>query len=214
MKKAFTLIELLIVVAIIAILAAIAVPNFLEAQTRSKVSRMKADMRSVATGLEAYSVDNNRYVTGFGIKVPPVTGNYGLFLLSTPIAYISSAKMKDVFDRNPSNTQAGLLLHDALDADGKIIQDSTSGPTLYTINPLAKEAAWWIASRGPDKRSGFSSSDPEWNMYDRLYNANNPANPGALLADATYDATNGTMSQGNIQRMGGAPVRATEFANR
>jgi len=41
---AFTLIELLIVVAIIAILSAIAVPNFLEAQTRSKVSRTQADM--------------------------------------------------------------------------------------------------------------------------------------------------------------------------
>ena len=45
---AFTLIELLIVVAIIAILAAIAVPNFLEAQVRAKISRAKADMRSLA----------------------------------------------------------------------------------------------------------------------------------------------------------------------
>ena len=57
----FTLIELLIVVAIIAILAAIAAPNLLEAQTRSKVSRVHADMRSISTGLEAYRVDNSHY---------------------------------------------------------------------------------------------------------------------------------------------------------
>ncbi|NQU44909.1 prepilin-type N-terminal cleavage/methylation domain-containing protein, partial [bacterium] len=63
--RAFTLIELLIVVAIIAILAGIAVPNFLEAQVRAKVSKAKSDLRTVATGLEAYHVDNNRY--------PPIT---------------------------------------------------------------------------------------------------------------------------------------------
>src|SRR5438309_5491967 len=57
--KAFTLIELLIVVAIIAILAAIAVPNFLEAQTRSKVARCKADLRSVIMAMESYRIDNN-----------------------------------------------------------------------------------------------------------------------------------------------------------
>jgi prepilin-type N-terminal cleavage/methylation domain-containing protein len=61
MKKGFTLIELLIVVAIIAILAAIAVPNFLEAQVRSKVSRVQADQRSMATALASYYVDNNGY---------------------------------------------------------------------------------------------------------------------------------------------------------
>ena len=54
----FTLIELLIVVAIIAILAAIAVPNFLEAQTRTKVTRTIVEMRTVANATKAYLVDN------------------------------------------------------------------------------------------------------------------------------------------------------------
>src|SRR6056300_980877 len=61
LNRAFTLIELLIVVLIIAILAAIAVPNFLEFQTRAKVSRVKSDHRSLATAIEAYYVDNNQY---------------------------------------------------------------------------------------------------------------------------------------------------------
>src|ERR1041384_5513540 len=60
-KRAFTLIELLIVVAIIAILAAIAVPNFLEAQVRAKVSREINDMRAVATALESYASDCNAF---------------------------------------------------------------------------------------------------------------------------------------------------------
>ena len=60
-QHGFTLIELLIVVAIIAILAAIAVPNFLEAQTRAKISRVRADHRTIATGLEVYKVDTNKY---------------------------------------------------------------------------------------------------------------------------------------------------------
>ncbi|MBN1516074.1 hypothetical protein JXA32_05860 [Candidatus Sumerlaeota bacterium] len=55
------LVELLVVLLIIAILAAIAVPNFLEFQTRAKVSRAKADLRTMATALEAYFVDNRAY---------------------------------------------------------------------------------------------------------------------------------------------------------
>ena len=85
--RAFTLIELLIVVAIIAILAAIAIPNFLEAQTRSKVSRARADMRTIVTALEAYAVDNRTYPpnpdVSTGFNVTPLQ-------LTTPIAYLSS----------------------------------------------------------------------------------------------------------------------------
>ena len=69
-KKAFTLIELLIVVAIIAILAAIAVPNFREAQVRAKVSRAKSDMRSLVTAIEAYRVDTNHYPPDGNERLP------------------------------------------------------------------------------------------------------------------------------------------------
>ena len=108
MKKGFTLIELLIVVAIIAILAAIAVPNFLEAQVRSKVSRVRTDHRSLATAIEAYYVDNNSYPASTGpssdsayaflndstltvrtFKIRNTTDN-DFNTITTPIAYITS----------------------------------------------------------------------------------------------------------------------------
>lgn len=60
-SKAFTLIELLFVVAIIAVLAAIAVPNFLEAQTRSKIARARADMQVIKVGLGRYQSDHGAY---------------------------------------------------------------------------------------------------------------------------------------------------------
>ena len=84
--KAFTLIELLIVVAIIAILAAIAVPNFLEAQTRAKVSRVENDFRTIITAMEAYQayrVDTNAYIPHRNVPNE-------FDVLTTPIAYMTS----------------------------------------------------------------------------------------------------------------------------
>lgn len=97
----FTLIELLIVVAIIAILAAIAVPNFLEAQTRSKVSRVKADMRSFATAIEAYLVDNNRLYRTYRPNATWTRTRVNS-AFTTPIAYITSV-LPDPFNNVDQN---------------------------------------------------------------------------------------------------------------
>ena len=59
-KKGFTLIELMIVVAIIGILAAIAIPNFLKFQAKSKQSEAKSNLGAIFTGELAYYGEQNR----------------------------------------------------------------------------------------------------------------------------------------------------------
>lgn len=60
-RKGFTLIELMIVIAIIIILAAIAIPNYLRMTDRARRSRIAGDFTALATALEAYSVDWGAY---------------------------------------------------------------------------------------------------------------------------------------------------------
>ncbi len=60
-NRAFTLIELMIVVAIIGILAAIAIPNFLKFQARSKQSEVKANMKALFTAQKAYYQEKDTY---------------------------------------------------------------------------------------------------------------------------------------------------------
>ena len=198
MRKAFTLIELLIVVAIIAILAAIAVPNFLEAQTRSKVSRMKSDMRSLATGLESYCVDNNKYPINPASGVLPC---YGLGLLSTPIGYITNPLIKDVFIppsamviatgsggsyavTSPYDTAVQYSLRGL---NGTAVDVGISGLV------AGQQGQWWLLrSFGPDGDADAYSSAI----------ANNDV---VGILNTVYDSTNGTVSNGNVYRSGGPP---------
>ena len=187
-RSAFTLIELLIVVAIIAILAAIAVPNFLEAQVRSKVSRTKADMRTVATGLESYGVDHNAYPPPWDFAHP--LGSWGTLNeppfhsripshLTTPIAYMTS------IPKDPFISFEQFLSWAPKDISERYVYynyryffDSSLGTSTALRNRYNDAGAWLFFSPGPDR---------DW------YN-------NAQGVYINYDATNGTVSLGNVFR--------------
>ena len=71
-QKGFTLIELMIVVAIIGILAAIAIPNFLQYQMKSRQSEAKTNLQAIKTSEVAFQAERGCYIgiTAEGVATP------------------------------------------------------------------------------------------------------------------------------------------------
>ncbi len=191
-RKAFTLIELLIVVAIIAILAAIAIPNFLEAQTRSKVSRVKNDLRTLKVGLESYRVDNNNYPW----HIPGLVDSEGpeLGRITTPIAYLTSLPTDPFRLGVEWNGQNLPGWYDYT----RFIQYETAPGDLYTkfwncsgaeFRQDPSYYGYMAFSPGPDKE------DVRGYVFEDTFK----------FVEQTYDPTNGTISGGDIYGIGGFP---------
>lgn len=206
-RMAFTLIELLIVVAIIAILAAIAVPNFLEAQVRAKVSRAKADMRSMATAIESYSIDYNRYPivadeSGEPILPYPPAGTGPEFFetrvsvaLTTPVAYITS-RFNEPFPgaEDGENAQYHYGTRAYAEAFGGGLTRRSEAEVeefeeyVSALFGPQNQTHYFTLSHGPD-----TDHDIEEHAHRRQHSEEGPT---------VYDPTNGTVSSGDIVYFG------------
>jgi prepilin-type N-terminal cleavage/methylation domain-containing protein len=196
-REAFTLIELLIVVAIIGILAAIAVPNFLNAQMRATIARIQGDQRAIATAVESYMVDNGQYagpelasdedgnVTVWPYYVPD--------RLVEPVAYLNNEKLYDPLGR-PLDGLPRLVSRYRYKVFGIQTRDDLPGPDAAG-NRTARQVHgdFMIASHGPNRwldlpvgfRDGAGEHDWMW---------------------LPYDPTNGLISGGDVMRGQGGPT--------
>ncbi len=193
-KNAFTLIELLIVVAIIGILAAIAVPNFLNAQIRAKVARVQADFQAFGVALESYCIDNGKYpvVSNCGAVTDSMlfSGRMALRPLTTPTSYMSSLH-KDPF--NPDGqapTPSGAILSEFgyywyMDRYGRSYGSCGEvGGSRFFLNNNQK---WSMKSVGPDRQENVNG-----------FLGNNEMGYVTVF----YEMSNGLNSLGDVYRFG------------
>jgi prepilin-type N-terminal cleavage/methylation domain-containing protein len=94
-RGGFTLVEIMIVVSIIFLLAAIAIPNFLRARKRSQATRILEDLRILDAAVDLYAIETNKQ-TGFN----PSFGDLKNYMKTGTVLYTTGA---DLFGNSYAN---------------------------------------------------------------------------------------------------------------
>ncbi len=207
-QKGLTFIELLIVAAIIALLAAIALPNYLEAHTRSKVAAASNNIRVLSNALEVYALDNNHYPMArrvFPTDRLGILADIQLDALRSPVEYVSASSFHDPFskareisyfrERNgepaPRSLNPGKAL---LYYNYRYLAESWGMPCLERHGAA-------VVSLGPDQQDSLGAYRPfDPYCFSGMYRSKEA---GYHPVNTEYDPTNGTLSQGDIAGFAG-----------
>jgi prepilin-type N-terminal cleavage/methylation domain-containing protein len=173
-RRGFTLIELMVVIAIIIILAAIAIPNYLSMTARAKRSRVASDFAALATALETYRTDWNTYpefavgsIITMGTPVALTPDGVGEELTGTgslnnkeggtptaagdspPIEYMTTSVLKSMTNPYFTGTEAtdNQYQYTGVAADGTTTPPT---PTSWTLTAKTNDAKGTVLTRTND----------------------------------------------------------------
>lgn len=177
-KKGFTLIELMIVVAIIGILAAIAIPNFMKFQAKSKQSEAKGNLKGLATAQKAYFAEKNSYTAsmkrvGF---VPEGNNRYSYAITKTnPIlpseAGDSSKFTNDVDSWNSSAPDFSGTIKDPVQTMGLTFEATGNAFAAFASGNIDSDDLldeWVISSQNLETNSSCGSEEADNAATDKI----------------------------------------------
>lgn len=209
-RQAFTLIELLIVIAIILILIAIALPNFLEAQVRAKIANARGELKTLVIATESYRIDWGGREPKTSTPFKPANNAYSEWwgftsnLLSTPNKYVTSIPFEPFSDDYTLDFWKAMAGAES-DPPYTVIRDTavSSWPVgaVVSNNPRVQAAA---GGPIPISRQFYDSNQKAGYIY---YSSGPDRVDSSVWGNPQfYSPTNGTVSFGELYEFGpGSP---------
>ena len=204
--QGFTIVEMLVVIAVIGILAAVATVSYIGISQRANVASLQADLSSAATKLKLYQVDNSAYPTAINNCPTPTAGN--LCLKSSPGNTYSYTAV------NNANPQTYRLSSTSTNGDAYVVTDSTA-PLVTT--PLVTNTRTFNSSGSLTVVAGVTSATLEtwggndgWSDLGGYAKGTLAVTAGDVLSVAISARSTDFGGNTEISRSGTVAIKATE----